>query len=163
MTALKQVGFTLAVFALSLCPPLGQTSQAPSSTPGTTTTPQRRQPCWQQAGITRSAMQQRKAIGEKTRSQVESVCNDSALSPQQKQEQIRRIHQQARVQLDAVMSPEQQRALKSCRMERDEAEGLVHSGRGPCGEILPRNRPGPGTAPEQVPQAHQPTPGPDQN
>jgi len=41
------------------------------------------EPCWQVAGIDKSVMEQRSAIERDTHSQVEGVCSNSSLSPQQ--------------------------------------------------------------------------------
>ena len=51
------------------------------------------EPCWQVAGIPKSAMEQRRAITRATTSQVESVCADSSLTQQQKRDKIRQIHE----------------------------------------------------------------------
>ena len=151
MKALKSV--TLAMFALSLCPLVGQTNPSMSRpAPG-----RRHQACWMQAGISRSAMQQRREIAESARSQMESVCSDSGLTLQQKRRQIRQIHEQAKTQLSGVITPEQQQAFESCRMTRRERRGLLPEERGLCGGMAP-NRRGPG-ARQQAP----PSPGPGQN
>ena len=46
-------------------------------------------PCWEVAGISKSAIAERRRIEQETRSQVQSVCNDSSLNEQQKREKIR--------------------------------------------------------------------------
>ncbi|PYV66132.1 MAG: hypothetical protein DMG96_43295 [Acidobacteria bacterium] len=43
-------------------------------------------PCWEVAGISKSAIAERSRIEQETRSQVQSVCNDSSLNEQQKRE-----------------------------------------------------------------------------
>src|SRR6266436_1339679 len=40
-------------------------------------------PCWEVAGISKSAIAERSRIEQETRSQVQSVCNDSSLNEQQ--------------------------------------------------------------------------------
>ncbi len=97
------------------------------------------EPCWQQAGISKTAMQERAAIARETRSQVEAVCANSALTPQQRQQEIRQIHQQAKEKQDALVSPSQLEALQACQKGRagahPPAPGLHHGGGlGPCGE-----------------------------
>jgi len=149
MKALKSVAFT--VFVLWLCPLLAQTS---TSSPATG---QGHRPCWKQAGISRSAMQQRREIAENARSQMESVCGDSNLTLQQKRAQIRQIHEQAKTQLNGVISPEQQQTLESCRMARHERRGLLPEERAVCGG-MGTNRGGPGARQEAPP-----SPGPGQN
>jgi hypothetical protein len=114
------------------------------------------QPCWQQAGISQSAMQQRKQIEQSTRSQVEAVCLDSSLTPQQRREKNRQIRQQAHQQMQALISPEQQQALSACRAQRGGGHSMgggIHTGggTGPCGD-LPLGKsmePPPESEPEQ--------------
>ncbi len=98
-------------------------------------------PCWEVAGISKSAIAERRRIEQETRSQVQSMCNDSSLNEQQKREQIREIRQQSHQQIEALISPQQQEALKACQKERAAAgggsaghgAGGIHHG-GPCGE-----------------------------
>jgi hypothetical protein len=78
----------------------------------------RQEPCWQEAGISKSAMEQRKQIEQNTRAEIQSVCNDSALTPQQQREKIRQLHQQTRQQIEGVITPQQQEALKACQQQR---------------------------------------------
>src|SRR5437870_4881819 len=103
-------------------------------------------PCWEVAGISKSAIAERRRIEQETRSQrsqVQSVCNDSSLNEQQKREKIREIRQQSHQQIEALISPQQQEALKACQSERTAARGgstghsagKVHHGGGPCGEM----------------------------
>jgi hypothetical protein len=115
----------------------------------------RQQPCWQQAGISQSAIHERRQIEESTRSQVQSVCGESGLSPQQKREKIRQIREQAHQQMERLISPAQQESLRACQQERSEAHGGhiggVHhggGGSGPCGELAP----GTGTAHPMEPE-----------
>ena len=137
--------FVSAVTLLTLLgtyPLVAQTAATPASPRGTTTTPTHKKPCWQQAGISQSALQQRKQIEESTHSQIESVCSDSALTPQQKQQKIHQIHEQAQKEAAGAISPQQEAALKSCRESRGEAPhmGGMHGG-GPCGEMASGNKP----------------------
>src|SRR2546426_9503391 len=111
-------------------------------------------PCWEVAGISKSAIAERRRIEQETRSQVQSMCNDSSLNEQQKREQIREIRQQSHQQIEALISPQQQEALKACQSERAAARGGsaghgaggIHRGGGPCGEM------GSGTKPPSEPQ-----------
>ena len=99
-------------------------------------------PCWEVASISKSAIAERSRIEQETRSQVQSVCNDSSLN-EQKREKIREIRQQSHQQIDALISPQQQEALKACQKERAAARGgsaghgagEIHRGGGPCGEM----------------------------
>ena len=98
------------------------------------------EPCWQVAGITKAAMQERAALERETRSQIASVCADSALTPPQRRQQIQQIRQQAKEKQNALLSPSQQEALQACQKQRvgahPPAQGLHHGGNlGPCGEF----------------------------
>ena len=106
------------------------------------TTP-KQEPCWQEAGIAKGAMQQRRSIEQSTRSEVESVCANNALTPQQRREQIRAIRERSRQQIDALISPQQREALRACQQSRGKGHvgggGGFHGGgghgEGPCGEL----------------------------
>src|SRR5947199_10112896 len=71
------------------------------------------------------------------------VARMSSLNEQQKREKIREIRQQSHQQIEALISPQQQEALKACQSERTAARGgstghsagKVHHGGGPCGEM----------------------------
>jgi hypothetical protein len=47
------------------------------------------EPCWEQARISKSTIQQRRSIQESTRSQIQMVCGETNLSEQQKRVKIR--------------------------------------------------------------------------
>lgn len=161
MTRPRPLGFALALlFLFSALPVLAQSAAgvpAPANTaPGSTAPGNRRgqqQPCWQVAGISQQTVQQHRQIEQSTRSQVQSVCANSSLSPQQKREQIRQIREQARKQMEALITPQQQEALKACREqhggERGQNRGGVHrGGEGPCGEMPAGNGPPSGSKPQ---------------
>lgn len=121
----------------------------PGSTGSRTSTggTNRREPCWQVAGVPKSAMDERHTIAMQTRSEVQAVCANAALSAAQKQERIREIHQQERQQLDGLISPAQREAMHACQQERG---GGGHGGgggnmggghsTGPCGvlSVMPK-------------------------
>jgi Spy/CpxP family protein refolding chaperone len=142
MTRMRCFDFAATLLVLLATYPLAaQTATSPASPRGTA--PTHKQPCWQQAGVSQSAMQQRKQIEENTHSQIEAVCSDSSLSPQQKQQKIQQLHQEAQKQVGGLITPQQEAAIKSCRESRGEGPhmGGVHSG-GPCGEMTsPGNKP----------------------
>src|SRR5207244_7136316 len=96
-------------------------------------------PCWEVAGISKSAIAERRRIEQETRSQVQSVCNDSSVNEPQKREKIREIRQQSHQQIEALVSPQQQEALKACQSERTAGAGHgaagIRRGEGPCGEM----------------------------
>jgi len=158
MTSLKPHGRAVALLVLlsafSLLGQINTTTRSSTSPRGITIqTPKtrrarnaREQPCWQQVGIPRSAIERRRQIEQNTRSQVHAVCNDSSLSPQEKREKIRQLREQAHQEVEAVISPQQQQELKACQEERAAARGeggRGHSGggmhrgggSGPCGEM----------------------------
>ena len=127
-------------------PPL-RTPGTSTTVPGTRSTTRgtaptnRREPCWQVAGVSKAAMEQRHIIGQQTRQEVEAVCANASLSAAQKQERIRAIHQQERQQMDALISPQQREAMHVCQQQRG---GGVHlggghlsggHGAGPCGTL----------------------------
>lgn len=102
----------------------------------------RQQPCWEEAGISKGAMQQRRSIEQSTRAEVQSVCANSSLTPQQRREQIRAIRERSRQQIDTLINPQQREALKACQLSRAKAHpggGGFHGGgghgEGPCGEL----------------------------
>ena len=123
-------------------------SQQPSSPPtsndnstGNTTGTPKQTPCWQQAGISKEVMEQRKTLEQQAKSQVAAVCADTSLTAQQKREKIKAIHQQTQQQVQALITTDQQAALKSCQAARKEAQtengGGPHpgAGKGPCGDM----------------------------
>jgi len=99
----------------------------------------RQEPCWQVAGISKSAMEQRRQLAQETRQQIEAVCANSALSPSQKKEEIHQIRERERQQMESLITPSQQEALRACQQERHHGAAshpAGHSG-GPCGETAP--------------------------
>ena len=109
----------------------------------------RQPPCWEVAGISKSAMEQRRAIQERTRSEVEAVCAEISLSPQERRQKIRQIREQAKQELDALIPPQQMEELKSCQMSRNHGGGHPGAGHpstgghGPCGELPSKSGPTP--------------------
>jgi hypothetical protein len=130
-------------------PPLripGASAGSPTASPRGTATPgtrtpnsgtTRREPCWQVAGISKSAMEQRRTLSMQTRQEVESVCADAALSAAQKQTRIHQIHEQERQQIDGLISPAQREAMHACQQQRGGGVGggggHLGGGGGPCG------------------------------
>jgi hypothetical protein len=117
--------------------PGGGTTHPPRK--GPTTTHPRREPCWEVAGISKAAMQQRQTLARQARQEIESVCANGSLSLQQKRERIREIHQREKQQADALVTPQQQEALRACQQSRGGGHGGGHMGGGhgggPCGEM----------------------------
>jgi hypothetical protein len=126
----------------------------PSTAPGTTRPP-RLEPCWEVAGVPKAAMQQRRMITQQARQQVEAVCANSSLSIQQKREQIQQIHQRERQEIDAVITPAQREAMRSCQEGRNGGHsggGHVGGGHGgPCGELSIGHRPNPQPGEDETP------------
>jgi hypothetical protein len=101
-----------------------------------------RQSCLAKAGVSRAVLEQRRALQEKTRSEIEAACVNSALSEQQKREQIRQIQLTSRQQLQAMLTPTQLAELQACqRANAHPRAGGPHVGGphpggsspGPCG------------------------------
>ncbi len=104
------------------------------------TTHQRREPCWEVAGISKAAMEQRHALVRQAKQETEAVCANSSLTLQQKREQIRAIHEREKQQANALVTPQQEQALKACQESRGHGGGhggFGGGGRGggPCGEM----------------------------
>ena len=117
----------------------------PSTAPGTTKRP-RQEPCWEVAGVSKSALQQRRAVAQQARQEVEAVCANSSLSIQQKRQQIEQIHQRERQEIDTIITPAQQEAMRSCQEQRNGGHAGGHAGGGhggPCGETPSGHNPHP--------------------
>jgi Spy/CpxP family protein refolding chaperone len=149
--------FTLlagAAFMLVPLPALAQISvpqpAPPVRAPTSANHAPHQQPCWQQVGISKAAIDQRHSIEQSTRAQVEAVCADSSLTVQQKHAKIKEIRQQAHQEIESVITPQQQQELKACNAERAAAHPspapAPHPGApaGPCGELATNSAPAPG-------------------
>ena len=128
-----------AGYAQTTIPQRGRNVRAANGHVGTA----RPDPCLQEAGISKSAMEQSRQIERNTQTEIQSVCNDSSLTPEQKREKIRQLHQQAHQQMEGLITPQQREALKACQHQRA-AGHPPHPGppgrhpggsHGPCGEI----------------------------
>lgn len=112
-----------------------------SHLPGrTTTNPNRKEPCWQVAGVSRSVIQQRQALQRQARQEIEAVCSNPSLSIPQKRERIHEIRQQEHAQVEGLISPQQQEAIRACQESRGGhlgGGGRISGGHvsGPCGTI----------------------------
>ena len=51
------------------------------------------------------------------RGEVASVCSDTTLSPQEKQQKIRQVNIEAHQQAAGLLSTEQQQAIKACQQQ----------------------------------------------
>jgi len=108
----------------------------------------RPEPCWQEVGISKSVIEQRHAIERNTHAEIQSICNDSSLTTEQKHEKIHQLHRQAHQEMEALITPQQREALKACHQQRAAArlprpDSGTHPGlsRGPCGEITSNSNP----------------------
>lgn len=119
------------------------------------------EPCWQVAGVAKSVMDQRNMITRETHQQVEAVCANNSLTPLQKQQEIKQIHQQEKQKMEGLITPEQQSAMRACQQDRNPnpPAHVAHARTGPCGEPSPAHPPtgtSPGTddqkAPDDAPQ-----------
>jgi hypothetical protein len=140
-TAIRTIAILLSSIMLaSAQQPLPSTPplRVPGSPIGTKV---EQEPCWQEAGVSKAAIEQRRSIEQGVRSQVSALCADSSLTTQQRNEKIREIHQQAHQQVEALITPQQQEAMRACQQSREHASGsrphIPHAGggTGPCGEL----------------------------
>jgi hypothetical protein len=126
----------------------------PSTAPGTATRP-RLEPCWEVAGVSKAATQQRRIITQQARQEVEAVCTNSSLSMQHKRQQIQQIRQRERQEIEAVITAAQQEAMRSCQQGRNGGHGggghLGGGGGGPCGEMSIGHKPNPQRGEDETP------------
>jgi hypothetical protein len=137
-------GFAAIGAMIVLAPAIWAQSTTPKNTLPSSTNPHspntltKKEPCWQQAGVSRSALEQRHQIAAQMHQQIESVCHNSSLTAQQRHQQIQQIREQAQSRMSGLVSPSQMQSIKSCRAQRGESVGggMHHgSGMGPCGEM----------------------------
>lgn len=123
---------------VTLRPPHSQ--QIPTTiTPKTTT--QQPVPCYEVAGVSKAAIERRRSVAQEANAQVEAVCANASLTPQQRAQEISRIRKQESTELNSIITPQQQEAIKECNQARHPSTGVAapHPGgirRGPCGEVL---------------------------
>ena len=153
-------------FTLSSCLVYGQTAAKPAhpaagqaSAAGTV----RQAPCWQQAGISKAAMQQKNQVAQERREQIQAVCADSSLTPKEKQQKIKEIRQQAKEKIDALVSSDQQEQLSACQKERagnasHPSTAANHPGNGPCGETASSGSAHAAPSEPNAPREDQPAP-----
>jgi hypothetical protein len=106
----------------------------------------KKEPCWEVAGVTKAAMQERRSISRQARQEVEAVCSNSSLSMQQKRTEIQQIRARERQQIDAIITPAQREAMRSCQESRGGGHGgggHLGGGGGPCGEMSTGHNPHP--------------------
>jgi hypothetical protein len=115
--------------------------------------PAQQEPCSEVAGVSKSAIQQRRTISQQARQEVEAVCANSSLSMQQKRQQIQQIRQHERQEIEAIITPAQQEAMRSCQEQRHPVHsGGAHvGGGGPCGEMPTGHKPIPQHEEDETP------------
>ncbi len=108
--------------------------------------------CWQLAGISKATMDRRAGIVQSTKGQIEAVCANSALSAQQRSQELSQIFKQRQRELEATITLAQAQEMKACNQERAALHPpvIANAGprRGPCGEILPTPNPTPMPKPQ---------------
>ena len=153
----------LIVIVLSSALLLAQGQQSPP--PAEAGPPQARQrgaepPCFKQAGVSDETWQKIRDIHKSAHQQMVGICENTSLSPQQKREQIRDGFQQTEQQVHALLTPQQQDAVKQCRQERrgnhKGMRGMRRRGGGdPCSRILRQNNKGQGGPPPEGSETQQ--------
>jgi len=159
----NQVRFALLILPLALTPALAQQSQSTQNPPvimaqmstkiakpgttstatnSTSTTAQPKQePCWQVAGVSKQAIDQKHSVELNAKSQISEVCADTSLSQQQKSEKIKEIHQQVKEQTSGLITAQQQESIKECSASRSKGAPVAAAPHpthtGPCGEATP--------------------------
>jgi hypothetical protein len=115
---------------------LAATLNAQNSAPPSGSAPAGRQePCWKQAGISQTVFAQHQQIEHDARSQIATVCENSSLAPQQKQEQVKEIRRQSEQKKDALITPAQQTTLHACQQQRWGNRENHPMGGGGCGNF----------------------------
>jgi Spy/CpxP family protein refolding chaperone len=136
-SGLKAGGLLVAAIVVLL--PLSLAAQQSGSAgtksgPATRTGPAHQVPCWKQAGIPQSVMEQHHSIEQSIHAQMAEVCSDGTLTSQQKLERIREIRKAGHEQMEGLLTGDQRSKLESCRTSRNAAHA-GHPGNGPCAEM----------------------------
>lgn len=134
-----------ASLTLSLCAVAVHAQSAPPGTPNYPMRKGRSEPCWQQAGLQKPVALQLASIQREAHSQLEGVCSSTSLTSQQKQQQVKQIHEQARQKMEALITTDQEKTLMECRQQRaPNHPGAARNARagGGCGSWQGRGRSG---------------------
>jgi hypothetical protein len=110
------------------------TTGSPSTT-GVSPSGKHHEPCWKEAGISQSVIQEHRSIERSTRAEIQSVCSDTSLTPQQRHEKAHQIREQAKQRQDAMLSTEQRSAFQNCRAQRGERGTPGLGGESLCGGV----------------------------
>jgi hypothetical protein len=131
----------------TMSPANAQTSNP--TTPRPRTAKVQQEPCWQKVGISKDVIDQREQMDRDRDSQIQSVCSDTSMTPQQKKQKIHEIRQETKQKVSGLISEQQQQELEACHKERGGANhpapaGGQRAGAGPCGELTSPNGNHPG-------------------
>jgi len=141
---MQTLGTRLALSFLILASSISVSGQVRAATgqathPGQAAQHPQQEPCWKQVGISQATMDEQRSIQRESRAQIESVCQDSSLTEQQKKAKIQEIRQAEHERLNGLISAEQREQLKQCQQARASSHpaGTHPSGvhTGPCGEM----------------------------
>jgi len=126
----------------TMSPANAQTSNPTNPQPRTPQVQQ--EPCWQKVGISKDVIDQREQMDRDRDSQIQSVCSDTSMTPQQKKQKIHEIRQETKQKVSGLISEQQQQELEACHKERGgvnhpAAAGGQRAGAGPCGELTAPN------------------------
>jgi hypothetical protein len=126
----RRATLTVLIFA-GVIVVAGQSAPSASPVPPPSADPE---PCWRQAGIDRSIVEQRRSIERDAHYRVDAACENSSLTPPQRRRQAREIRQQAKEKSDALITSDQRSALQACQQDRAEYQASRghHGGRDPC-------------------------------
>jgi hypothetical protein len=99
-------------------------------------------------------MEQVQAIGRDAHSQIQGVCSNTSLTPQQKRQQVREIRQQAKQKRESLITPDQEKALQACQQARNGSHSNgMHQGMGDgCGN-MPHSGSQPNSNPNGSPES----------
>ena len=113
MKTLKAASAALLILVPGLA--LGQPVQAP---PTVGAVKSGESACFQKAGVPDSVWERVHAIRQNADRQVTTICQNAGLTPDQRRQQITRVHAQAKSQVDALLTPQQLAGINSCRADR---------------------------------------------
>lgn len=87
---------------------------------------------------------QRWQIGANAKAQIDAVCSNDSLSPQQKADKLHQIDEQTEREIAKIIPAKQLGEFKACQAQRDREnakalpEGRTpHRELGPCGGVIP--------------------------
>ena len=144
--------------------PTASGQQSTGQTPADSTQPQPTTPpprsahrptrCWQQAGISPAAMNQRWKIQDNAKGRINAVCTDPTLTPEKKRDRIRQINQETEQEIAKIVPSKELETFKACEAEQDREQAkhppkTAQKELGPCGGVIPEQPAGPQHSHEQ--------------